>query len=407
MRDFDRVLGVLEVAEELPDGAARLIEQRAGGACGTRLGGIRPTARRAARHGRGHRGHARRPALARDVARHEWLIATSRPAMLISGRGGTPRSLRLAVDRLVAGRASGGRPAADDPAVVGRLGADRAGVDRPASSSSGRPTGLGGPAIATAESRPTGSRPPGPRPPGGRSIAVRHRASPTADRRSDNRPGGQGRDARRGTEIGRRVTDRQATDRPMTPATIVRRAAVVGDAPRPRLSAATVRDRRAARDRRPAIDRRTTAALATTARPRATGRRAIGRHGRPAVDRRNRVRPAVQLRTAADQPRTAAAGVRIAAVGLRATTGRSGFGPPGAPARPTYAPRPQRESTEGLLGEDEELIAGKRPVEEAFAARREAIRLLVVPGTSRGARPARRSMRPRCASRSWSSRAGR
>ena len=49
------------------------------------------------------------------------------------------------------------------------------------------------------------------------------------------------------------------------------------------------------------------------------------------------------------------------------------------PRAPNYAPRPQRESTEGLLGEDEELIGGKRPVEEAFAARREAIRLLVVP----------------------------
>lgn len=33
----------------------------------------------------------------------------------------------------------------------------------------------------------------------------------------------------------------------------------------------------------------------------------------------------------------------------------------------------------GLLGSDQELIAGRRPVEEAFAARREAIRLLVVP----------------------------
>jgi 23S rRNA (guanosine2251-2'-O)-methyltransferase len=37
------------------------------------------------------------------------------------------------------------------------------------------------------------------------------------------------------------------------------------------------------------------------------------------------------------------------------------------------------EDTSGLLGENEELIAGKRPVEEAFAARREAIRLLIVP----------------------------
>jgi 23S rRNA (guanosine2251-2'-O)-methyltransferase len=37
------------------------------------------------------------------------------------------------------------------------------------------------------------------------------------------------------------------------------------------------------------------------------------------------------------------------------------------------------EDTSGLLGETEELIAGKRPVEEAFAARREAVRLLIVP----------------------------
>jgi 23S rRNA (guanosine2251-2'-O)-methyltransferase len=35
--------------------------------------------------------------------------------------------------------------------------------------------------------------------------------------------------------------------------------------------------------------------------------------------------------------------------------------------------------TERLLGADEEVVAGRRPVEEAFAARREALRLLVVP----------------------------
>ncbi len=33
----------------------------------------------------------------------------------------------------------------------------------------------------------------------------------------------------------------------------------------------------------------------------------------------------------------------------------------------------------GLLGEDEELVAGRHPVEEAFIARRKAVRLLVVP----------------------------
>jgi len=34
---------------------------------------------------------------------------------------------------------------------------------------------------------------------------------------------------------------------------------------------------------------------------------------------------------------------------------------------------------DALVGEGEELIAGRRPVEEAFAARREAVRLLIVP----------------------------
>ncbi len=47
-----------------------------------------------------------------------------------------------------------------------------------------------------------------------------------------------------------------------------------------------------------------------------------------------------------------------------------------APAPWTRQPTPPPA---GLLGEDEELIAGRHPVEEAFIARRKAIRLLVVP----------------------------
>lgn len=48
-------------------------------------------------------------------------------------------------------------------------------------------------------------------------------------------------------------------------------------------------------------------------------------------------------------------------------------------------PPPAQRSSSGpvsaeLLGEGEEIVAGRRPVEEAFAARREARRLLVVPG---------------------------
>ena len=77
---------------------------------------------------------------------------------------------------------------------------------------------------------------------------------------------------------------------------------------------------------------------------------------------------------------------------------RPSFGP--RPARPDYrarsggfsgpAPRPgvplpaswQRQLNPpppGLLGDDEELVAGRHPVEEAFIAHRKAVRLLVVP----------------------------
>ena len=55
-----------------------------------------------------------------------------------------------------------------------------------------------------------------------------------------------------------------------------------------------------------------------------------------------------------------------------------GFGPPdrrfGPPPRPVE-PLPPAVT----LAEDEEIVAGRRPVEEAFVARREARRLLVVP----------------------------
>src|SRR4051794_1375029 len=51
-------------------------------------------------------------------------------------------------------------------------------------------------------------------------------------------------------------------------------------------------------------------------------------------------------------------------------------------SRPAYGARPQREATvdrDALVGEGEELIAGGRPVEVAGYARREAVRLLIVP----------------------------
>ena len=55
---------------------------------------------------------------------------------------------------------------------------------------------------------------------------------------------------------------------------------------------------------------------------------------------------------------------------------RRPFGP-GQAAPPRF--RPPAPPTDDLLGEDEEVIAGRHPVEEAFIARRKAIRLLVVP----------------------------
>ena len=58
---------------------------------------------------------------------------------------------------------------------------------------------------------------------------------------------------------------------------------------------------------------------------------------------------------------------------IRAQYGR----PAGPPSRPAYAP-PALPPPD-VLGPDEELVAGRRPVEEAFVARRPAHRLLVVP----------------------------
>jgi 23S rRNA (guanosine2251-2'-O)-methyltransferase len=61
---------------------------------------------------------------------------------------------------------------------------------------------------------------------------------------------------------------------------------------------------------------------------------------------------------------------------------RRPYGAPGRPLAPgqRFAPRPPFAGDPSVaLGEGEELVAGRRPVEEAFVARREARRLLVVP----------------------------
>jgi 23S rRNA (guanosine2251-2'-O)-methyltransferase len=57
---------------------------------------------------------------------------------------------------------------------------------------------------------------------------------------------------------------------------------------------------------------------------------------------------------------------------------RRPFQPGGAAAAP-WSRTPAGPPPSDLLGEDEELVAGRHPVEEAFIAHRKAIRLLVVP----------------------------
>jgi 23S rRNA (guanosine2251-2'-O)-methyltransferase len=65
---------------------------------------------------------------------------------------------------------------------------------------------------------------------------------------------------------------------------------------------------------------------------------------------------------------------------VRAAPGSFGgrFAAPARTVRPPDAVA-DGQRTEELLGSDEELVAGRRPVEEAFVARRPALRLLVVP----------------------------
>jgi 23S rRNA (guanosine2251-2'-O)-methyltransferase len=66
----------------------------------------------------------------------------------------------------------------------------------------------------------------------------------------------------------------------------------------------------------------------------------------------------------------------------RRRSGGSVDGRPNRPggSEPSHWQRPPSDSSASdLLGEDEELVAGRHPVEEAFIARRQAHRLLVVP----------------------------
>ena len=116
---------------------------------------------------------------------------------------------------------------------------------------------------------------------------------------------------------------------------------------------------------------------------RPTGARAVDRRHDGRRRRSATVRATGHARPPGATPARTAARDRL----VRDRTGRIGdrrspparcrIDAPGTfPAVPT--PRPALPPPEAL-GPDEELVAGRRPVEEAFVARRPAIRLLVVP----------------------------
>ena len=234
----------------------------------------------------------------------------------------------------------------------------------------------------------------GPRPDDGprprRVRATRVRA--TRDRRRARAPADEG-PAARGTEAVRRAPAGRARGRdgprpydapgrpaaradPMGPARRRRPARRrLGDPPTAPASASATTPRAAARPDRGTpspSDRRT---------PRRPPRRRPAPAARRPAARRSALVPGAPARTAARR------GPRPPAYGRRGPAGppRPARRPaPWAASRPSGPPRIQgpdalRHDPTLDLGEGEELVAGRRPVQEAFVARRTARRLLVVP----------------------------
>ena len=261
------------------------------------------------------------------------------------GQGWTRRTIRP--------RPSTGRPPGpDDPGrpdarYAGRLGLTRARTWRPHS------------AAATTDPRAVGHPPIAGRP----TVAAGHRAA--------RAPAG-----RHGMPI--------AVDRAVVPAgPVLRRGPDPID--RTRGPAATGRTRRRTD---PSRTRHDPAPAATVRSHRApAARRPIAGRG---------AHPAARRRIAARGVHRAAGGHHMTADRGDRPSGNGPAGPPGSHDRPSGPrdpwPRPSRPGpaeawprrTESmpapeLLGPDEELVAGRRPVEEVFAAGRVAHRLLVVP----------------------------
>ena len=232
------------------------------------------------------------------------------------------------------------------------------------------------------DDRPDRPEPPRRRPTSGRPLAADRRA---ADRRPGERRRARGATARGGDRAPiRRPRSRPPSQRPRR---CRRRGAALARPPSGPTASAVRREsgpaaRRAAPVRPPARDR-----------PRAVGRPAVA--DRSAAARRRRPAPSGPAAgaTAPGDParrprrpddRPTAAPLRPSrpdGAAHRRPTAVAAAGPARGAATPSrpIVPRSAAVDTSGLVGEDEELIAGRRPVEEAFAARREAVRLLIVP----------------------------
>ena len=353
LRDLDRVLAVVEedatAAARRRAGAAR----RAGrGPCGQGLGSLRCASGRAGGAGRRGRGHQGRPALAIDRG-NRWPGMTRSPSVR--------RDLR-----------SGARP--DRPHPQGPRPARRV----TAQQRSGRPSVAGGP--GSDGPRPTRAVPRqarGARWPSGSALG-RRRPDVRATSPGGARPGGA-RDAGRPPASGQRP-----------------RHAVRGS---DRRSAHPVRRRpdpppRGSGDRpapRPPREERPAAATST--------------------DRPTPGRPRLRLPRARG-PRSGARAARVRRTDpVRVPAGLGGPVARGPVRRPHGRPPVERApipfSDLARVGEDEELVAGRRPVEEAFAAASGPRTGCWSCPTAATRSSSSCSTPRRCASRSWRSRAAR
>ena len=364
-------------------------------ACCSGLGGVGPSPRRACWAGHRRRGHPRRPALASPRRGHRaWL--TDPPEDHRKPSGGASR-----------GGPSGGKGGRSGP---------------------GGPVGTAGP-VAARWSRPSGS---GPRTGGGPRPGYAPR--PGYGPRPGPRPGyGPRPDQGPRDDAGTIVPGRDA---PATCAAPVR-GATTGIARRDDATArATDPGRRPAHDMTPvdtAPGRRepaATPAVATDRSARPSDRN--GRAGSTTIDGgrppgHRAGRPPDRRRGMTGRPASAESPDR----GARMTVDRAerSAGPATRPARRAAPPvrpdtttvrpsgrlRPEarrggqrtRSPPPEVLAEGEELVAGRRPVEEAFVARRPAHPPAGRPAASGAPSRSSSCTRRTCASRSSSSRAGR